>query len=332
MDAEGPSGAEAPKGGMTPTVRVLAGDARAVLRGLPPASVQCVLTSPPYYRQRTYLPPGDANARHEIGREKTPEAYIGALVAVFEETRRVLADDGLLWLNLGDTYIDRQLALIPVRVALALQAGGWVLRSKIVWRKTKAHPEPVRDRPTSTYEEVFLFAKRERGYYYDQDAIRVPYQSSTLSRYKYPGSFNGGAKHADDGSPRGDQFAKGRKPAELHPLGRNAPNVWDIATVEVSRTHTATMPPQLAAECIKAGSRPGDTVLDPFCGSGTSGVVAGQLGRNAILVELNAETVSEAIRRVAVEVNQGRRPVVRHGRRERAEEEARSSHPTLFPA
>ena len=264
------------------TVTVLEGDSRTVLATLPEASVQCCVTSPPYFGLRDYGHNG------QIGLEATTDDYVAEMVALFREVRRVLKDDGTLWLNLGDSYAGsgkgpsqslsaeardmthtmhtafvpdglkpKDLIGIPWRVAFALQADGWYLRSDIIWHKPNPMPESVTDRPTKAHEYVFLLTKSAR-YYYDAAAIAEPSIDDT----------------------------------------RNARTVWSITTQPYKGAHFATMPPELARRCIFAGSKTGDTVLDPFGGAGTTGLVADRLGRDAVLVELNPTYAALARHRI----------------------------------
>jgi DNA modification methylase len=270
----------------------------------------------------------------QLGLEPTPEEYVANMVAVFREVRRVLRDDGVLWLNLGDSYCStapgtqgdplnrrgilagvserradasrkhrpetppglkpKDLVGIPWRVAFALQADGWYLRSAIVWHKPNPMPESVTDRPTSSYEHVFLLAK-SASYYYDADAIAEPQSEASLEdhRKRKPSERSNGA--APDRGP-GDQGL--RMNGVMTSGTRNARNVWTITTKPYSSAHFATFPPELAERCIKAGSKPGDTVLDPFAGSGTTGMVATGHGRRAVLCELNPAYADLIVERV----------------------------------
>jgi DNA modification methylase len=308
------------------TVSILIGDVRETLATLPAESVQCIVTSPPYYGLRDYGVDG------QIGLEPTPEEYVAEMVAVFREARRVLRADGVAWVNLGDSYAGtgatgggadgarrgadgyggaspngkgtwrspkewglkvKDLIGIPWRVAFALQADGWWLRSECIWAKPNPMPESVTDRPTKAHEQVFMLTRSAR-YFYDAVAVAEPVEVSTVERLsqatldQQAGSAraNGGAK------TNGAMKAVGGKET------RNRRTVWTIATQPFSGAHFATMPPDLAEICIKAGSRPGEKVLDPFGGAGTTGLVADRLRRNAILCELNpayAEIARERI-------------------------------------
>ena len=316
----------------TPTVTILVGDAFEQLRQLPSQSVQCAVTSPPYFGLRSYLHDGHPDKALEIGAEQTPEAYIATLVTVFREMRRVLADDGVFWLNIGDSYASgakggggtgssglmrdgrhesgrqsadaangrawfsqrkydlklcgvkpKDLLMIPARVALALQADGWYLRSHCIWHKPNTMPESVRDRPTSAHESVFLLTKQPK-YFYNSDAIREPIAASSASRLAQNIAGQKGSSRANGGAK-----ANGNMKAVGNTDFRNARNVWKIPPRPYKGAHFATFPPELAARCIKAGSRPGDTVIDPFAGAGTTALAARDLKRNSVLIELNPE-------------------------------------------
>jgi len=258
------------------------GDSLAVLQTLPAASVQCCVTSPPYWGLRDYGHDG------QIGLEETPEQYVARLVAVFAEVRRVLADDGVLWLNLGDSYgSGKQLVGIPWRVAFALQADGWYLRSDTIWHKPNPMPESVRDRPTKAHEYVFLLSKSAR-YFYDSDSIRETSITGDLNSPRGSkgvlGSMNAGLRGDSDKGYSGKT--------------RNTRSVWTIPTQPYSGAHFAVMPPALADRCIKSGSRVGDVVLDPFSGAGTTGMVARRLRRQYVGIELNPEFADMARRRI----------------------------------
>jgi DNA modification methylase len=289
------------------SVRVLEGDCRAVLAGLPAGSVQCVVTSPPYFGLRDYGVAG------QIGLEASPDAYVARMVEVFAEVRRVLRDDGTLWLNLGDSYARepakggsgtpngrnvpemgytgakpiplglkaKDLIGVPWRVAFALQENGWYLRSDIVWSKPNGMPESVQDRPTRSHEYVFLFSKSER-YTYDADAIA---ERSVLGVFDGIASPDKVARTTPHIGSNGTGMSSLRSASET----RNARSVWSITTQPFSGAHFATMPPELVRRCVAAGSRRGDTVLDPFGGAGTTGLVADRLGRDAVLIELNPQ-------------------------------------------
>ena len=253
------------------------GDAEALLKQLPSDFFRCCVTSPPYWGLRDYATQG------QIGAEEEPSEYISNLVGVFEGVRRVLTDDGTLWLNVGDSYTSgnrgyrapdkknpvrampyraktpvglkpKDLVGIPWRLALALQQAGWYLRSDIIWEKPNCMPESVKDRPTKSHEYVFLLSKSLK-YYYDYESIQEP-------------------------------------------SGRNRRTVWSIPTEPFPGAHFATFPPKLVEPCIIGGSRPGDWILDPFFGSGTVGVVCEQQHRKYVGIELNREYVNLAVNRI----------------------------------
>lgn len=306
-------------------IRVMEGDCRSVLARLPAQSVQCCVTSPPYYGLRDYGVDG------QIGLEKTPDEYVAEMVAVFREVRRVLRDDGVLWLNLGDSYASttgssgaslkstlqtkptasktaaqrgvgswargmgeckpKDLIGIPWMVAFALRADGWYLRSEVIWAKPNPMPESVTDRPTKAHEQVFLLSKSAR-YFYDADAIKEENSNPDLSEC---------IVHWKD-RPNNGEWASGtggRMGSVKN--GRNARTIWTIATQPYGGAHFATMPPDLAERCIKAGSAKGDTILDPFGGAGTTALVADRLNRNATIIELNPEYAALARERVTAD-------------------------------
>lgn len=315
--------------------------------------MQCVVTSPPYWGLRDY------GVASQLGLERTPAEYVEKIVAVFREVRRVLRKDGTVWLNLGDCYSGdksggrndvatmygpnssaksglaaKQLVGIPWRVAFALQADGWWLRSDIVWAKPNPMPESIRDRPTRAHEYIFLLTKSAR-YYYDQDAIRQPLADASVYRMAQPNfdQQTGGPKdyrnHGDSGKGEHKSsnvanrsqrkalenmrhnLAKRTSQDSANPVwtdpeamariaaqGANARTVWIIATEPYAEAHFATFPTELARRCILAGSREGDTVLDPFMGSGTVALVADMLGRRSVGLELNPEYFELAERRL----------------------------------
>lgn len=260
---------------------IMEGDALKALQLLPSCSVQCVVTSPPYWGLRDYGIDG------QIGLENILPQFINRLIAIFDEVKRVLRDDGTLWLNIGDGYTSgnrgyratdkknparamnvrpdtpeglkpKDLQGIPWRLAFALQNDGWYLRSDIVWHKPNAMPESVKDRPTRAHEYLFMLTKSE-SYYYDYEAV---------------------------------------KEVGLHGGLRNRRSVWEINTQPFPEAHFATFPPKLIEPCILASSKPGDFVLDPFFGSGTVGVVCLQHGRHYVGVELNPDYVLLAASRL----------------------------------
>ena len=309
--------------------RIIAGDCIEGMRTLPDASVHCCVTSPPYWGLRDYGHDG------QIGLESTPEAYVARMVDVFREVRRVLRDDGTLWLNLGDSYAAnaatskkigeshrgsdtptlnqphqcrvsvrggewrikaKDLVGIPWRVAFALQADGWWLRQDIIWHKPNPMPESVRDRCTKAHEYVFLLTKSER-YWYDADAV-----SEAVVCVRGPGNtrpLKGVEEDVEKHRTRaGLHKAAERWREEGPPESRNRRSVWTVTTKPYGGAHFAVMPPDLVEPCIKAGCPEGGAVLDPFAGSGTTLAVAAELGRNAIGCELNPAYIALAEQRI----------------------------------
>jgi DNA modification methylase len=271
-----------------PTARVLIGDVRQRLAELPDCSVQTCVTSPPYWGLRDYGHDG------QIGLEQTPDEYVAELVEVFREVRRVLADDGTLWLNLGDSYgPGKQLQGTPWRVALALQADGWCLRQDIIWAKPNPMPESVTDRCTKAHEYVFLLTKSDR-YLYDAAAIAEP---AIHAGHVVKASDPQTAKNAAKGKYGATAVGFTQHDTVVGDT-RNRRSVWSVASKPYAGAHFAVMPEALAEPCILAGSRPGDLVLDPFTGSGTVGVVALRHDRDFIGTELNPEYAALAEARI----------------------------------
>lgn len=298
--------------------RFYLGDSLTILKGLPAESVNCCVTSPPYWGLRDY------GVENQLGLEKTPEEYVARMVEIFREVRRVLRNDGTLWLNLGDSYAKqgisgmgdptigkrnlggmkpinksvpqglkpKDLVGITWRVAFALQADGWYLRSDIIWHKPNCFPESVTDRPTKSHEYIFLLSKNER-YYYDIDAIREPHKEESIERAKHPWNGNGSRNYPGQSQLRDRNEAMNT----CHPKGRNKRTVWTVTTAALSEAHFATFPPALIEPCILAGCPAGGIVLDCFGGSGTTAWVANKLGRSNIYIDLNPEYLQMALRR-----------------------------------
>jgi len=290
------------------------GDCRDVLPTLPERSIHCCVTSPPYFGLRDY------GADRQIGLEQTPDAFVQELVDVFRDVRRVLRDDGTLWLNLGDSYNayngnrgassgsanqrhheimpalpggagltvpdlkNKDLIGIPWRVAFALQADGWYLRQDIIWHKPNPMPESVRDRCTKAHEYIFLLSKGPR-YYFDNEAIKEPAVGGT--------SKGNGQRLAEQAIARtGGIISGGTAKSTLGTSAdqtRNRRSVWSVPTRPFKGAHFATFPPDLIEPCILAGCPTGGTVLDPFSGAGTTGLVCQQTGRGYVGVELNPD-------------------------------------------
>ena len=332
------------------------GDVLAVLPTLPEASVHCCITSPPYWGLRDYGVDG------QLGLEPTPDAYVARMVQVFREVRRVLRDDGTLWMNMGDSYAGggrggnptaasstlqgslasqeaarvkrrmtssrrrddaeiprsdvavpglktKDLVGMPWRLAFALQADGWYLRQDIIWHKPNPMPESVRDRCTKAHEYIFLLSKSER-YYYDFEAMQEPVSGTAHAR--------GSGVNAKIAVPAGWDTSKGEGGhGSIHRSGarprqnvsfssavkdlverRNRRSVWTVATAPFADAHFATFPPKLIEPCVLAGCPAGGTVLDSFTGSGTTGAVALEHGRNFVGIELNADYIKLARKRI----------------------------------
>lgn len=300
---------------------IINGDSLEVTKTLPDGSVNCCITSPPYWGLRDYGVEG------QLGLEKTPEEYVGKMVAVFGEVRRVLKDDGTLWLNLGDSYANQKtgdtysgfndryfgretdggkqaqtvsnadigrldfnglkpkdLVGIPWRVAFALQADGWYLRQDIIWHKPNPMPESVTDRCTKAHEYVFLMSKSAR-YYYDAEAVKEPIENPGKPR-----------KFSKAGNKDRNDTLREYDPATVS--GRNKRSVWTVTTQPFKEAHFAVFPPDLIKPMVLAGCPTGGVVLDPFVGSGTTAIVARELGRRFIGIELNPEYADMARRRV----------------------------------
>lgn len=299
--------------------RIVVGDCLESLRGMASESVNCCVTSPPYFALRDYGMAG------QIGLEETPTAFIARLVEVFSEVRRVLREDGTAWVNMGDTYgKGKQLLGIPWRLAFALQDDGWILRQEIIWAKPNPMPESVRDRCTKSHEHIFLLIKSP-AYFFDQDAIKEPVAPSSIARLaqdvesqagsdRVPGKTNGPMKAVRS---RRDSFKRDESKREQTIPGqsfgthrpdrdeseyaldvRNKRSVWSVPTIGFKGAHFATFPPDLIRPCIQAGCPVDGIVLDPFGGSGTTSVVAMQEGRRSILCELNPEYAAMARKRI----------------------------------
>ena len=295
------------------------GDALTVLKTLPDASVDCCVTSPPYFGLRDYGCVG------QIGLESTPAKYIARLVDVFREVRRVLKDDATLWINIGDSYASgnrrdqiadnkaavgalatrpymtadlkpKDLIGVPWMLAFALRDDGWYLRSEIIWAKPNPMPESVQDRPTKSHEQLFLLSKNQR-YYYDSDAVSEEGVTTVeQAKTKWATRRNGTGKGQQEGVYHG---FKNVKPFQSDPTGRrNRRSVWTMATQPTPEAHFATFPIELPETCLLAGTKEGGTVLDPFCGAGTTGIACIKNRREFIGIELNPEYIAIANKRM----------------------------------
>ena len=313
--------------------QILNGDCIEMMRTLPDQSVHCCVTSPPYFGLRDYGHEG------QIGLEETPDAFVQKLVEVFREVKRVLRDDGTLWLNLGDSYArngggveskintvhkmgvgqkttylaggmqtinkvpngykEKDLLGIPWRVAFALQADGWYLRQDIIWHKPNPMPESVTDRCTKAHEYIFLLSKSQ-SYYYDRMAIAEPAIYAEQHANK---ATSWGKKKADAGVKANieqyQQIGADNNKTCLESGMKNKRSVWSVNVKPYKEAHFATYPPELIKPCILAGCPEGGTVLDPFGGSGTTGAVANEERRNAILCELNPDYIPLIEKRIS---------------------------------
>ncbi len=356
------------------TVEIRTGDCRQLLKAMPDESVNCVVTSPPYWGLRSYLPAGHPDKANEMGQEATLGEHLAALTEVFREVRRILKKDGTCWINYGDSYAThpngraakdvvgddrcfrdkpfstiggiysptsartgsgnnkghrssdetgrihsagylkpKDLCMIANRLAIALQDDGWWVRSEIIWHKPNPMPESVTDRPATAHEKVWMLSKSQK-YWYDAEAVKRPMVAASVSRLSQDVENQEGSARANGGqktngkmkavgkidkqrghsrrhagfNDRWDAMSKEEQTASAH-----LKNVWTIPTFGFSGAHFATFPPALVEICLKAGCPVGGTVMDPFGGSGTTGMVADRLGRNAILMELNPDGLAE---------------------------------------
>lgn len=277
------------------------GKAFDVTRAMPDESVDCVVTSPPYFGLRDY------GHEDQYGTEETPAEYIESMVSLYREVRRVLTDDGTFWLNIGDSYSSgsrttydtasgktsgrigaarprtdlpgKNLLGIPWRLALALQDDGWIIRNDIIWSKPNAMPESVTDRLANRHEHLFLFTKSPR-YWFDLDPIRKPHSEESISR----ASRGRATAYAAPG-----QTPNKRVESQPNKLGGNPGDVWEISTKPFGGAHFAAFPEELPRRCIVSGCKPGGVVLDPCSGSGTTGAAAQALGRRYIGIDINAD-------------------------------------------
>ncbi len=304
---------------------VIVGDCRETMRKMPAESVDCCITSPPYFGLRDY------NVVGQIGLEVDLNEHLQVLLGVFREVWRVLKKDGTLWLNYGDAYASsvngrkaadivddnrtfrdkpmdtvkatglkpKDLMGLPWRLALALQADGWWLRQDIIWSKPNPMPESIKDRCTKSHEYIFLLSKSER-YHFDYMAIREPIVADKGNRRKFRGGgkYTGGQSFDDTPVPnrtKGNALGPRYEGDGL----RNKRSVWSVATAPFKDAHFATFPPALIEPCVLAGCRPGGLILDPFGGAGTTGLVATRNGRRAVLCELNPDYAMMALHRIA---------------------------------
>lgn len=310
--------------------KILHGDCLDVLKTLPDKSIDCCVTSPPYWGLRDYGVDG------QLGMETTPEEFVGSLVSVFTEVKRVLKDEGTLWLNLGDSYYGggwkgaalnensgdiqkghkgthcgqninhdpkhpiiktKDLVGVPWMTAFALRASGWYLRQDIIWHKPNPMPESVTDRCTKSHEYIFLMSKSQK-YYFDYEAIQTDSKAESLDRAKH--GWSPTKLNVDVGGPKNEQFdSMGERWVKEK---SNKRDVWTVNTMSYKEAHFATFPEKLITDCIKAGCPKGGVVLDPFMGAGTTAVVARKLNRNFIGIELNPKYIEIANKRLYNEI------------------------------
>lgn len=252
---------------------IIHGDSSIELDKLPISSVQCLITSPPYYNQRNY------NSESEIGHEKTPELFVNRLVSVLRQCKSCMKPDGTVWVNIGDTYRDFSALGIPWRFAIAFSRHGFYLRQEIIWNKTRCRPENVTNRCTISHEPIFMFSLT-KDYQFNPEAIRE--KNSPTS--KTGGRFNLNYKYGES------QFKKGSVTPRN---GRNKRSVWNIAASKGTSKHPAPFPKELVETILLASTNEGDTVLDPFAGSGTVGIVARKMKRDFILIDSNKQFCEE---------------------------------------
>ena len=313
-------------------IKILQGNCIDKIKELEDNSIDCVVSSPPYFGLRNYKVDG------QFGLEKTYQEYVANTVKVFETFKPKLKDTATIWWNVGDSYSsgsrktqtnqtvrkyklsdiknskekylagfkvrpaiqvgikEKDLLMIPNRVAIALQDAGWYIRSEIIWHKPNPMPESVKDRPTSAHEKIWLITKSKK-YYYDADAIKEPVKENSKKRVQYglKASHKANPYSYMDTDKMGERFCNSDGK-------RNKRNVWTITTKPFKEAHFATFPKDLIEPCIKAGCPEGGVVLDPFGGSGTTGIVAQSLNRQAILIELNKDYINIANKRIDKEL------------------------------
>lgn len=352
---------------------IIHGDCLKVLAGLDDKMFQTCVTSPPYFGLRAYDGVGKTKwpameylffgftitvpeMECELGHEKDPKDFVGHLVLIFREVRRVLKDDGTIWVNMGDSYASagkdrteeqsiaksglqggkktqmqslkqqskitaglkrKDMIGIPFMMAFALRDDGWFLRSDIIWSKPNPMPESVTDRPTKSHEYIFLLSK-SKDYYYDSKAIRTEAKYPGVMKYAWGRAIDGSIKDVRNGN--GEQVRKDKQrghsrrhegfndrwdnmtKAEQQELGANKRSVWEITTNSFPDAHFATFPQDLIVDPIKAGSKIGDIVLDPFFGSGTTGIVATKLDRQFVGIEASKKYAEMATNRIKKEL------------------------------
>ena len=305
-------------------IKIIQGNCINKIKELEDNSIDCVVSSPPYFGLRDY------GVNGQFGLEKSYQDYLANTVKVFETFKPKLKDTATIWWNVGDSYSsgsrktttlqtvrkpksneiseskqkyldglivrppiqtcikEKDLLMIPNRVAIALQDAGWYIRSEIIWHKPNPMPESVRDRPTQCHEKIWLITKSKK-YYYDAEAVREPCQDETVRRMTLGNKGKVGNNKNSTGWKQLNNYWGSEQSVKDANKGRNRRNVWTITTKPFKAAHFATFPPDLIEPCIKAGCPEGGVVLDPFSGAGTTGIVAKKFNRKAILIELNPE-------------------------------------------
>ncbi len=282
---------------MVETDRIVCGDAEAVLRTLPADCVDLTVTSPPYFRHRDYGVTG------QLGREATVDGYLAKIRGVLAELLRVTAETGACFFVVGDTYRNQRLLLVPHRIALAADEIGWTVRNDLIWSKLDPPPESPRNRWRSAHEHVLFLTKRPGKYTFHADAIRVPYADATKKRWG-SGQAYGGAKSQQRPNQTASRMRHG-KTFKLNPKGCLPTDVWPLPAGDSPARHYATFPDRLVRPIILACSNPGDLVLDPFAGSGTTCRIAKENGRRFIGIELKAEYAKMAADAVGATAEMG---------------------------
>lgn len=268
------------------------GDASKILSVLDANSVDCIIGSPPYFAVRDYGVVG------QIGIEETIDEYLKSLCDVYEHANRVLKPTGSCWVVIGDLYIDKNLVLLPARFAIAMQARGWMVRNDVIWRKTRCLPHPVKDRLISTHEHIFHFVKSS-NYYYDLDSIRLPHAKSSINRVKSKINVSHKGRYGEDEGNRGRTIDSLNEKSAIHSKGRNPGDVFDACPSNAADGHLATYPERLVGPRMISTCPQNGTVLDFWMGSGTTALVAEQLSRRWIGVELNRDYCKIAKKRLA---------------------------------
>lgn len=279
---------------MTPEFAVLEGEALTMLHELNDSKANTCVTSPPYWRKVDYKHPD------QLGWEKTPEQFVSRLANIFDGVKRVLRDDGTLWVVIDDTYFKKELAGVPWLLAFEMKRRGWIWRAEIVWAKPGCKPEAAKDRPTRSHESVLLFTKKRAGYYFNQmlDPHTNPWAIDCIKKAQETGQTE---------RPRSNPFSKEERRAKgtsgitraeygalMNPDGKNKRDVWTVKTKWFKKLHFAVYPEELIEPCIKACCPPGGLVIDPFAGAGTTGIVAVRNGMNFVGIELVPESAKLA--------------------------------------